>query len=114
MRCSHFSHTTPHPDGFEEIEPTALDRQAAHRVIDVREAHEFHGELGHIQGAELVPLGTVEQAAHAWDPDTPMLVVCRSGARSARAVSALRRMGFGCAVNLRGGMLAYRAVAEKS
>jgi rhodanese-related sulfurtransferase len=109
MRCSHFSDTLLHPDGYAEIEPAALHHQPSHRVIDVREPHEFHGELGHIDGAELVPLATVEDAARKWDRDTPMLVVCRSGGRSARAVSTLRRLGFSCAVNLRGGMLAYRA-----
>lgn len=109
MRCTHFSDTLPHPDGYLELEPTSLAHQAAHRIIDVREPHELEGELGRIAGAESVPLATLEQAARTWDRSIPMLVVCRSGARSGRAVSALRRLGFGCAVNLRGGMLAYRA-----
>jgi rhodanese-related sulfurtransferase len=109
MRCTHFSDTLRHPSGFEELEPTTLGHQPTHRIIDVREPHEFDGELGHLDGAELVPLATLEQAAQRWDRKTPMLIVCRSGGRSGRAVEALRGLGFACAVNLRGGMLGVRA-----
>ncbi len=49
---------------IDEISVDEVARREAHvRVVDVREPDEFHGELGHIPGAELVPLATVEAAA---------------------------------------------------
>jgi rhodanese-related sulfurtransferase len=93
-----------------DLNPTAAFaiRDAA-RIIDVREPDEFTGELGHIPGAELVPLATVERTAAAWDRTAPLIVVCRSGGRSGRAAQALIRAGFHRVMNLAGGMLAYRA-----
>jgi rhodanese-related sulfurtransferase len=77
------------------------------RVIDVREPGEFNGELGHIPGAELVPLATLDGAAEAWSKDAPLLVVCRSGARSSTGALRLVALGFRDVRNLEGGMQAY-------
>ena len=82
---------------------------AKRRIIDVREPAEFEGELGHLDGAELVPLSTLERAARHWKKETPLLVVCRGGGRSARACTQLERMGFTDVKNFDGGMLAHRA-----
>lgn len=79
------------------------------RVVDVRGHDEFDGELGHIPGAELVPLGGLDPALRRWDPGAPVLVVCRSGNRSARASRLLVAAGFERVYNLRGGMLAWNA-----
>ncbi len=78
-----------------------------YRVVDVREPDEWAGELGHIPQAELVPLAGVERAASEWKADQPILLVCRSGRRSARAGEALLKMGFRDVTNLEGGMLAW-------
>lgn len=127
MRCKHFSRSENtsgavggsapkfadaylHRDGYPEIDVTELSSHTDKRIIDVREPNEFRGELGHIPGAELVPLATIEQAAATWDRNEPLIVVCRSGGRSSRAVATLQQLGFRCAANLRGGMLSYRAV----
>ena len=59
------------------------------RRIDVREPDEFSGPLGHLPGAELVPLGTLEAVARSWSRETPLLLICRSGARSGRAAGYL-------------------------
>ncbi len=80
-----------------------------YRVVDVRTASEFHGDLGHVPGSELVPLNTLAAAARHWDPAVPLLVVCRSGRRAASACSALARAGFQSVTNLRGGMMAWAA-----
>ena len=77
------------------------------RIIDVREPEEFNGELGHIPGAELVPLGTLEAAARTWPKDAPIIVVCRSGARSAQAAALLVQLGFRAVVNVEGGTQGY-------
>ena len=77
------------------------------RIIDVREPEEFNGELGHIPGAELVPLGTLEAAARTWPKDAPLMVVCRSGARPAKAAALLVQLGFRAVVNVEGGTQGY-------
>jgi rhodanese-related sulfurtransferase len=86
---------------------TTAKLAATVRIVDVREPHEFVGELGHIEQAELVPLAGLEAEAEGWDRTQELILVCRSGARSGRATEALRRLGFGGVVNMRGGMLAY-------
>ncbi len=96
--------------GIWEIAPEALEeRQHEVQIIDVREAGEFDGPLGHIEGARLVPLGELESRIRELDPDRPVVTVCRSGARSAQAAVVLQRAGFEHAANLAGGMLRWRA-----
>lgn len=78
-------------------------------VLDVREPEEFVGELGHIEGAVLVPLDALARRLPklAGYRDRDVVVVCRAGARSATAGAILRRAGFGRVENLAGGMLAW-------
>lgn len=100
----------PRPPGFRDVAP---DGAAAHlselRVVDVRQPEEFTGPLGHIPGAELVPLATLPEASRTWPRDEALLVVCRSGARSASAAAQLVGAGFTRVYNLAGGMTAWRA-----
>ena len=79
------------------------------RVIDVREPHEYVGELGHIDGAELVPLVTLAAEAERWERAATLIMVCRSGARSGRATAQLVAMGFQEVHNMVGGMLRWNA-----
>ena len=85
----------------------AHERLDQYRLIDVREPSEFVGELGHIENASLVPLGTVENASADWNKKDVLLMICRSGRRSGRATKALREAGFKAATNLTGGMIAW-------
>jgi sulfur dioxygenase len=80
-------------------------------VVDVREPEEFVGDLGHIEGALLVPLDALENRLPklAGYVDHDVVVVCRAGARSATAGAMLRRAGFKRVHNLAGGMLAWNA-----
>jgi glyoxylase-like metal-dependent hydrolase (beta-lactamase superfamily II)/rhodanese-related sulfurtransferase len=80
-------------------------------VLDVREPEEFVGELGHVEGALLVPLDALERRLPklAGYVDRPVVLACRAGARSATAAAILRRAGFRNVMNLRGGMLAWKA-----
>ena len=73
-------------------------------VVDVREPDEYRGELGHVPGAELVPLETLEARAAALARDRPIVTVCRSGGRSGKAAIALGRLGFEAVASLHGGM----------
>jgi rhodanese-related sulfurtransferase len=92
-------------DGVPEVTAAwVADRSENLRVVDVREPAEFNGALGHIDGAQLVPLATVAEAASDWDPATPTLVVCRSGGRSGKAALSLESLGFIRVVSMTGGM----------
>jgi len=96
--------------GLWEIAPHAL-AEVAHRVqvVDVREPEEFGHGLGHIEGALLVPLGQLQDRLAELPRDRPIVTVCRSGARSARAAGMLGKAGVEKVANLRGGMLRWRA-----
>jgi len=96
--------------GLWEIEPHALGEIAAGgrvQILDVREPAEFHGPMGHIPNAQLIPLGALKDSLAALDRERPVVAVCRSGSRSARAVAMLQQAGFAQAANLAGGMLRW-------
>jgi glyoxylase-like metal-dependent hydrolase (beta-lactamase superfamily II)/rhodanese-related sulfurtransferase len=116
QRCGAVASDQQEPDAkvrdVEVADLTALAGKA--RIIDVRGPDEFEGELGHIEGAELVPLDTLERAQPGWDKKTPLLIVCRSGRRSLTAAELLVKAGFEQVMNLRGGMIAYRAQHPKT
>jgi glyoxylase-like metal-dependent hydrolase (beta-lactamase superfamily II)/rhodanese-related sulfurtransferase len=96
--------------GIWEIQPEALEEHAERiQIVDVREPDEYHGSLGHIRGAKLIPLGTLATRAGELERNRPVVAVCRSGARSAQASVMLQRAGFNDVANLAGGMLRWRA-----
>ena len=74
-------------------------------VVDVREDAEW--VHGHIEGAVHIPLMSLPERTSDV-PDGQVLVVCKVGARSARAVAYLAQAGHD-AVNLDGGMLDWEA-----
>lgn len=82
-----------------------------YRIIDVREPSEFNGELGHLEGADLVPLKELPEAAKLWPTEEKLLVVCRSGGRSRNACDFLTANGFKDVSNLDGGMIAWNRVS---
>jgi sulfur-carrier protein adenylyltransferase/sulfurtransferase len=105
-----FRNSAAHADGFRDVDPQVLHAHLGEvPIIDVREPSEFTGELGHIPGATLVPLATLESAAKEWDREKDVVIVCRSGGRSAKASRQLVELGFTRVMNMRGGMLAYNA-----
>jgi molybdopterin/thiamine biosynthesis adenylyltransferase/rhodanese-related sulfurtransferase len=73
-------------------------------VLDVREPHEF--QICNIHG-HLIPLGDLPKRVHELDSSREIVVHCKSGARSAKAVDFLRQSGFKRASNLTGGILAW-------
>jgi rhodanese-related sulfurtransferase len=82
------------------------------QILDVREQDEW--DAGHVPGAVHIPLADVPvRLAELTDTagDEPLVVVCRSGGRSARAVAWLAQNGVD-AVNLDGGMGAWAAVGR--
>jgi len=73
------------------------------RVVDVREMSEIH--RGTVPGAEPMPLATVPLRLDELKGDTPLVLVCRSGARSAQACMFLQQQGIDNVYNLRGGIM---------
>ncbi len=78
-------------------------------LIDVREPDEYHGELGHIAGAKLVPLRELAERAGELEAfrDREVVAICRVGARSTTAAAMLTGLGFEKVWNLKGGMLEW-------
>ncbi len=76
-----------------------------HFLLDVREPHEQ--SICRIDGAVLIPLGDLENRTAELPRDKRILIHCKSGGRSARAVSKLRELGFEDVWNISGGIIAW-------
>ncbi|MDX6206052.1 MAG: hypothetical protein QOF39_2109 [Frankiales bacterium] len=85
------------------IDATAVPAGAY--LLDVREPYEW--EAGHVAGAIAMPMGEVTARLDEVPADRPVVVVCRSGHRSAQVTGYLARQGRQ-AVNLDGGMHAWQ------
>jgi rhodanese-related sulfurtransferase len=95
--------------GLWEIDPqwVAEHLDEVH-VLDVRDASEFKGELGHIASAQAIPLSKLKSHLQDIPRDKPIIVVCPSGRRSGQATVILRQQGLEAVANLWGGMLAWQ------
>jgi sulfur dioxygenase len=106
--CGQWAPYTRRSDGVAEVQVDWVAQSGvAHRVVDVRSAEEFKGELGHIKGAQLVPLDQVQAVTSFWERSQPLVTVCRSGGRSAAAAATLQDLGFAKVVSMAGGMMAW-------
>jgi sulfur-carrier protein adenylyltransferase/sulfurtransferase len=76
-----------------------------HFLLDVREPHEQG--ISRIAGAVLIPLGQLGERTAEIPRDKRIFVHCKSGGRSARAVSQLRDQGFENVWNISGGIIAW-------
>lgn len=81
-----------------------LDNKEDFQLIDVREDFEY--EMSNL-GGELIPLGGILIESAKIDKSKPVVVMCRSGKRSAAAIMQLESQGFTNLANLRGGILAW-------
>jgi len=88
----------------EELK-TRLDRKDSFLLLDVREQREF--EICRIPGSVLIPLGELPSRLAELKGRDDMIVHCKSGVRSGKAVALLRGSGFAGARNLTGGILAW-------
>ncbi len=75
------------------------------RLLDVREPHEL--EISRIDGAQLIPLGQLASRLPELDTAQEMVVFCKAGTRSARALELLQSAGFRKVKNLKGGINAW-------
>ena len=81
-------------------------------LIDVREPYEV--AIAKIPGAKLIPLGQIAERAGELDPNSEILLHCRSGKRSADALHILKSKGFTNLKNVTGGILAWSAEVDPS
>jgi adenylyltransferase/sulfurtransferase len=75
------------------------------RLLDVREPHEL--EISRLEGATLIPLGQLAARLSELDSAEEMVVFCKSGTRSTRALELLLSAGFRKVKNLKGGINAW-------
>lgn len=97
-----------------EIDPVGLAALRAGAegcaLLDVRESLEL--EICGFAEAIHLPLGALAGREQELPRDRPLVVVCHTGRRSLLATRHLRRLGWSCAVNLRGGVEAYALEVE--
>jgi adenylyltransferase/sulfurtransferase len=99
-----------------EITPTELSERLQRAddfdLIDVREPYEL--QIAAIPGARLIPLGSLKDSLESLDKNREIVVMCRSGKRSATAVKQLKAAGFEHAWNLVGGILRWSRDVDPS
>lgn len=104
----HTSHNTKPMSIMKEISATELNewRESGkeHQLIDVRELKEVNFAT---IGGEHILLGDILSRKEEIKTDIPVIVMCRSGQRSAAAINALKQMGYDNLINLNGGILAW-------
>lgn len=95
-------------DGVEARQAQVMIRQGA-LLLDVREPDEYSAI--HAPDAKLIPLGQVGARLQELSgyKDKPIVVMCRSGRRSAKAVALLQEAGFSRVSNLKGGINAWES-----
>ena len=95
----------------EELK-SLLDRKEDVFILDVREPNEW--EIVHLDQATLIPLGELPQQVHRLSTADDIVVHCKSGVRSERAVRFLQSVGFKKVRNLTGGILAWADRIDRS
>ena len=94
---------------IKEIEVTELaelkENGETIRVIDIRQPAELNG--GVIPGAEALPMHIIPLRISEFKRDEKLIMVCRSGARSAQVCMFMQQHGYDNVFNLRGGMIAW-------
>jgi adenylyltransferase/sulfurtransferase len=102
---------------MEEITPTELkqrlDKGDDIQIIDVREDYEV--AISRIPNSIHIPLGQVLNRMNEIDPKRETVMHCKMGGRSARAIEALKRLGFeGKLINLKDGIIGWSNEVDPS
>ncbi len=82
-----------------------IDRREPVYILDVRNPEEY--QICKIAGSTLIPLPSLPQRLSELDRDKEMVVHCKSGMRSQKAIQFLREQGFKKLIDLKGGILAW-------
>jgi adenylyltransferase/sulfurtransferase len=114
-----FCGVVPDPDPAmfsDEITPLEtvawLERAERPFLLDVREANEW--EIGHLPGAVRISVNELAGRMNELDTARDMVVYCRSGVRSRRAIEMLRAAGFRKLKNMTGGILRWSDEVDAS
>ena len=115
-----FCGVAPHADGNASIVREITPAELAVRLrrgddlvlLDVREPGEY--AIARIEGARLVPLGSLQNAAKSLDRDRDMVIHCHHGIRSAAAIRLLQVQGFTRLWNLAGGIARWSSDVDAS
>jgi sulfur-carrier protein adenylyltransferase/sulfurtransferase len=100
-------------DEITPIEVAALlEREDRPFLLDVREANEW--EIGHLPGAVRISVNELSGRMNELDTAREMVVYCRSGVRSRRAIDTLRAAGFRKLKNMTGGILRWSEEVDPS
>ena len=105
-----FTSRQANPDlqGVFDVAPEEVSKLGSQvHLIDVRQPGEFTGELGHVPGSTLMVLDTVPERIDTLPKDEPIVFICKSGGRSARATAYAQQLGFSQVYNMGGGMLLW-------
>jgi rhodanese-related sulfurtransferase len=100
------------PKDFKSISAEDVKKKIENKedilLLDIRTPEEFDGPLGHIEGALLVPMQSLEDSIATLEKykDKEVIVYCRSGNRSQNGTRIMQANGFK-AVNMLGGMKAW-------
>jgi molybdopterin/thiamine biosynthesis adenylyltransferase/rhodanese-related sulfurtransferase len=89
-----------------------IDRKDPFVLVDVREPFEY--EICKINGSRLIPLGELPARLSELDSADEIVLQCKSGARSAKALKVLREAGFRKLHNLQGGILSWADTIDPS
>jgi adenylyltransferase/sulfurtransferase len=81
-----------------------VDQEIKFQLIDVREPQEF--ELSNLGGLN-IPLNAIEKNSSLIKRDIPVIIHCKSGARSLLAIEKLQQYGFTNLLNLKGGLIQW-------
>jgi rhodanese-related sulfurtransferase len=79
-----------------------LDKGEKLLLVDVREPHEY--ELCHIEGAVLIPMGSIPENLQKLDTDEDVICFCHHGMRSLDVANWLRTRGVNSAKSMAGGI----------
>lgn len=82
-----------------------MEGNGAFAIIDVREPFEY--EIARIEGSKLIPLGELPTRLDKLQQDEEIILLCKSGTRSAHAAELLRGAGFTRSYSLEGGLDAW-------
>lgn len=90
------------------VAQAAAKRQAGAFILDVRQPEEWAD--AHIPGSTLIPLGELENRINELPQNQEIVVVCRSGNRSAQGRDILKQAGFNQVTSMAGGLNEWKAV----
>jgi sulfur-carrier protein adenylyltransferase/sulfurtransferase len=95
----------PDEISVQEMKRALEDPKLGIKVIDVRDPDEY--QICHVNGVDLLPLGTLPQRFTELNPNQQLYIHCKSGIRSMKALKFLREQGFKYVKSVKGGINAW-------